>query len=271
MKPRLSVSTWSLHHALGAPDFTGPQDGHAVAVAAHSGGELSLLDLPARISAFGINTLEICHFHLPARDAEYLSQLRAALEAANVELWSLLIDDGDITSPQNAQRDEAWISDWFPVAQQLGAKNVRVIAGKQATSEQTLKQSIAALQRLAQQAKSRGLRLTTENWFDTLATPASVLQVLDALNGDLGLCLDFGNWSGPDKYDKLRQIAPRAQSCHTKAPFRDGKMDEADFRRCLQITREAGFAGPHTLIYDSGGDEWRGLAAEREMVAEFLV
>ena len=34
-----------------------------------------------------------------------------ALQDADVELFSLLIDEGDITHPSNAERDMAWIED----------------------------------------------------------------------------------------------------------------------------------------------------------------
>ena len=39
----------------------------------------------------------------------------------------------------------------------------------------------------------------------------------------------------------------------------------------LDLAKEAGFTGPYTLIYDSsGGDEWKGLAIERDLVAPYL-
>ena len=48
-------------------------------------------------------------------------------------------------------------------------------------------------------------------------------------------------------------------------------MDETDYRKCLDITRAAGFSGPYTLIYSGpNDDEWEGLAMEREVVAEYL-
>ena len=97
--PRLSVSTWSLHRQLGKPGFTGPAHDMQIPIETHNKGPIPLLELPARVAEFGINTLEICHFHLPSVEKTYLAELRAALAAADVELFSLLIDDGDITHP----------------------------------------------------------------------------------------------------------------------------------------------------------------------------
>ena len=269
--PRLSVSSWSLHRTLGRPEFYGaalgeiPQD-------SHNRGEVTLLGLPERLAGFGIRTLEICHFHLPEVDGGYLAELRGELETHGVELWSLLVDDGDLTHPEHAERDLNWIEGWLGVAEQLGAKNVRVIAGKQPANSETLDQARRYLELLTRIAALRGVRVLTENWFDLVAHPADLLWLLDQLQGDLGLCFDFGNWNGPHKYENLEAIAQYATSCHTKAAFSsEGVLDRDDYVRCLDITRAAGFAGPYTLIFDGPGDEWAGLAAEREVVAPYLV
>lgn len=264
---RFSVSTWSLHRTLGSPSGYGPGD---TPPSTPTDG-LALVDLPAKVAAAGIHTLEICHFHLPSRRPAYLEALRRALEEAGVELWSLLIDAGDIAHPEEGARDLAWIGEWLPVAQALGAKRMRVIAGREGGAA-NLARAIAGLRQLADEAAAHGVRLMTENWHGTLATPALVHTVLDALGGDLGLCVDFGNWGGALKYADLAAIMPAAESCHAKAAFRsDGSLDEGDYRRCLELTREVGFAGPYTLIYDGlDADEWRGLAREQAVVADYL-
>lgn len=270
--PRLSVSTWSLHRQLGRPDFYGPEEGKQIPVGSHGSGELSLLELPARVAEFGINTLELCHFHIPTLDTGYLNELRGALDAANVELFSLLIDNGDITHPEHADRDLSWIGEWIETAGILGATCARAIAGKAAPSAEALEMSRTGLQKLSERAEANGVRLMTENWFSVLSTPENVLTLLDSLDGKVGLCLDFGNWQGETKYADFEAIAPRAESCHTKAHFpAPGEMDKADYVRCLDLTQAAGFSGPHTLIYDGPGDnEWEGLTIEREVVQSYL-
>ena len=270
--PRLSVSTWSLHRQLGGPDFYGPEEGQQIPVTTHGRGEFALLDLPARISQFGINTMELCHFHIPSFDKGYLNELRAAIDTANVELFSLLIDHGDITDPQYADRDLAWIGEWIEIAGMLGASCARAIAGKAAPSAKALEMSRSGLGRLAERAETNGVRLMTENWFSILSTPENVLTLLDRLEGEVGFCLDFGNWTGETKYADIEAIASRADSCHTKAHFlAPGEMDKDDYIRCLDLTQDAGFAGPHTLIYDGpGDDEWEGLSIEREVVQSYL-
>lgn len=269
--PRLSVSTWSLHRALGRPAFYGPDTDH-IPLETHGRGTLTLLEVPARIRAFGISTLEICHFHLPRRDPGYLTEVRGALEASGIELWSLLIDAGDVTDALHGARDAAWIREWLAVAATLGARRARVIAGKAMPSQEALARSRDALATLAIEAVARNLRLMTENWFPLLSRPDTVLNLLDSLDGQVGLCLDFGNWNGATKYDDLAAIAPRAESCHAKAHFdATGAMAVDDYVRCFDLTRAATFSGPYTLIYDGpDDDEWAGLERERAIARPYL-
>lgn len=267
---RVSVSTWSLHRTLGDPAFYGV--GEELPANTHNKGAYSLLALPEHLAETGIFTMEICHFHLPTLDPGYLGELRAALEAAQVELFSLLVDDGDITHPTYGERDLAWIRQWLDVAQALGARCTRVIAGKSSPSSQALERSYQALSLLAAEARERDIRLMTENWFDLLSTSQSVQALFKRLDGEVGLCLDFGNWKGHEKYAAFEEIASLAESCHAKAFFDSPYiLDQEDYLRCLDIMRLANFSGPYTLIYDGPDeDEWEGLASELAVVQQYV-
>ncbi len=63
----------------------------------------------------------------------------------------------------------------------------------------------------------------------------------------------------------------RADSTHAKAHFpASGQMDQGDFRRCLDLSRQAAFAGPYTMIFDGPGDEWTSLKMIQEEVRAYL-
>lgn len=269
---RLALSTWSLHRTLGAPPITGPADPPPDRSADPlQQGALSLLDLPEKLRALGFAKLELCHFHLPTRDPAYLAELRGSLADAGITLWQLLIDAGDVTHPEHAERDLAWIEGWIDVAAALGATRARVSAGHAAPTPAALARSRLALTRLATYAAERGVRLMTENWHALLATPEAVDALLDGLDG-VGFLIDLSNWGGPSKHADLARIAPHAESCHAAARFEAPyRIDRADYVRALEVCRDAGFSGPYSLIYDGpGDDEWRGLAIEREIVERFL-
>jgi sugar phosphate isomerase/epimerase len=127
--------------------------------------------------------------------------------------------------------------------------------------------SIDGLKAMAALGKARGVRIVTENWFDTLSTPHAVHHVLDAVGPDLGFLADTGNWSGATKYADLQSIFARAELCHAKTDFGPGLViDAEDFRLCVEAAKNANYAGPYTLIFASEGDEWEGLATERAFV-----
>src|SRR5579872_2990439 len=128
--PELAVSTWSLHRELGAiyPEPS-PTSQDRKPEFPYGQGSVGLLDLPAHVAKTGIKNLEICHFHFPRTDAEYLSQLRQRLEQAGVRFQTLLIDFGDITAPDLAKREQdlQHIRGWIDVAAEAGAKQVRIV------------------------------------------------------------------------------------------------------------------------------------------------
>jgi hypothetical protein len=265
---RIAVSTWSLHRLLGTVyphDLTTPEVGPETPT--YGEGEESLLGLPSVLANHGYRRLEIVSFHLRSRDKVYLGELRDQLKVSDVRLQTLLIDAGDISHPEHGARDQKWIAGWIEIANELGAENARIIAGKQKPTRDALDRSVKALAALADGNAGSPVRLVTENWFDLLAEPAHVHYLLDKLEGRIGLLGDFGNWGGDNKYSDLKSIFGRAELCHAKASFIDGDLDEADYGACVTLAEEAGYKGPYTLIFDSEiPGEWHGLATERDFI-----
>ena len=269
---RFAVSSWSLHRRLGV---THPHDLDTDRVGAtqetYGAGEITLLDLPGEARVNGISRLEICSFHLPSRDSAYLGDLKGALASAGVTLQTLLIEAGDLSDPKTAARDARWISGWVEVANELGAENARIIAGKQKPTREALDLSAAGLKAIAERNAGSLVKLVTENWFDLLSKPEDVIYLLEKAGGSIGLNGDFGNWSGAGKYDALAQIFGRASICHAKASFADGRIDGQDYGRCVDVAERAGYAGPYTLIFDSDQPgEWEGVAIERAFIRDRL-
>ncbi len=258
-----AVSSWSLHRTLGSY-VSGDVAGGAAGSPAKQESGMALVDLPAELRRRGYDTVQLCHFHLPSRDESYLGELRSALEEHDVRLDAVLVDDGDLTHPTDADSHQRWIDGWLDVATALGAHRARVIAGKQQPSPDRLRDSGRRLATLA--ADHSDVRVVTENWFDLTAGPAEVDAILDAADGQVGLLIDLGNWKGPDKYDHLAAVAPRAETCHAKCHFVDGGPHHDDFRDSLQVLRRADYSGPLALVYDGADtDEWACLEQEHEI------
>jgi sugar phosphate isomerase/epimerase len=263
-----AVSTWSLHRTLGR--YTGPDssvDGGRFIEVEPSAERLDLMELPAVLAAHGYDALQICHFHLPSRDAAYLESLRSALAASSITLDALLIDDGDLTHSTVADRHEAWIGEWLDAAAALGATRARVCAGRSAPNDGLVDSSAIRMARLA--ASHPDVRVVTENWMELLPDADTVLRYLDATGDSVGLLIDLGNWNDPGKYDELARIAPLAETCHAKCRFTGDGPDRDDYHRALQVLKDTGFGGPLSLIYDGpDDDEWTALDAEWEIARE---
>ena len=246
--PIIGVSSWALHAELGAPPIWGVEAGATIPHFDCAAARLSLLELPAILAARGFGCLQICHFHLPARDASYLDELRASIAESGLELHAFLADAGDITHPEHGARDAAWISGWIEVAARLGARHLRAIAG-QTVADGALERSAQTLSKLAVDARASGVEIITENWFDLLSTPDAVTQLIARTNGEIGLLLDWSNWNGPAKYERLAAIAPLAQSCHVQLEFlAPNRVDEKDAVRCLELPYPRDFDGPLVLV-----------------------
>lgn len=263
-----TVSTWSLHRTLGR--YVEPESAVFGGPFMNSPAEaqgMALLDLPQALQEHGYDALQIVHFHLPSTSPEYLAELRSAMQAAGVALETLLIDDGDLTHPDRADEVEAWVSRWLDIAEALGASRARVIAGHAEPTPKNIEESAARLLRLAE--RHPNVRIVIENWSRITKDAQSVQALLDATTGHAGLLIDLGNWKGPDKYDELARIAPLAETCHAKCHFTAAGPDVADYRRTLQILKDASYRGPLALIYDGpDDDEWGKLEREDAIVRE---
>jgi sugar phosphate isomerase/epimerase len=111
-----------------------------------------------------------------------------------------------------------------------------------------------------------GVRIVIENWTGVLQDARSVQAMLQETGDAVGLLIDLGNWRGPHKYAELARIAACAESCHAKCRFTGAEPDAEDFRRSLQILKDAGYTGSLALIYDgSEDDEWAKLELEHAL------
>lgn len=229
---------------------------------------MPLVSLPAQMAQHGITTLELCHFHLPSTEPAYLDTLRQELSAAGIELYSILIDTGDIVSPDPVRRaaDVQTIHDWIGVAAALGASAVRIDAGLQPPTPEVIEQSARQLRAFAQEGERQGVRVFTENWHTTSLEPAALVAILEQCAGQVGLCADTGNAEGTaDKYATLSQLLPYATSVHFKARYSDGgTIVQDDLQRCVQLIEQAEFAGVLTLIYAGKQQEWAEIERLRD-------
>jgi sugar phosphate isomerase/epimerase len=234
---------------------------------------LPLLELPQHLKAQDIFLLELCHFHLPSTDSTYLEKFKGALQQAEVKLWSILIDTGDIASPDDAKRnsDIQEIKHWIDVAAILGAERVRIVAGNQEPTPEVIARSSKHLGELLTYAKTKNVKASTENWQKTSLDAEVLLGILQN-NPGLELCADTGNAEQTkDKYATLQKLLPKASTVHVKTRYENEQIELKDLQRCMNLINEANFSGVLTMIYDKKQNEWEGIAQLKNAVTRFLV
>jgi sugar phosphate isomerase/epimerase len=195
------------------------------------------------------------------------------LQQAEVKLWSLLIDTGDIAAPDDTKRnsDIEEIKYWIDVAAALGAERVRIVAGNQEPTPEVIERSSKHLGELLAYAKSKNIKASTENWQKTSLDADVLLQLLQN-NPELGLCADIGNAEQTkDKYATLKKLLPKASTIHVKARYDNSQIEQRDLEMCMNLINEANFSGVMTMIYDKKQNEWEGIAQLKNVVTRFLV
>jgi len=245
-----AVSTVTLTKALGSPRYLLDADAGVQVGTVAEPPTIDLLDVPGAAAARGFHSFDLSVYHLPSIEREYLADLRSAFEEAEVELFQLLIDTGDVDSADADERCAgiAHIKRWMEIAVELGARGVRYVPGDSEATSATIRASGEAFRELADYAVECGLRPATENFRRFNLKADDLLAVLEGSERDYGLVADFGNARGPDKYETLEKIMPRATSIHAWAEVDDdGDLISEDFQRCLTMARDSGFDGPIML------------------------
>lgn len=268
--PSLSISTWSLHRQLGRAWYVPSENGLENRNQGTDG--VPLMEIPKMVARHGIHQLEVCHFHFPSIADDYLEAFRDQLSEHGVAFYTLLIDTGDITHPDPVQRENELelIKKWIDVAGVCGARYARVVAGEAEANSETIALSAQNLGMLADYAEKKGVLVATENFKKLTQRADTVQEILDRCEKNVGLCTDFGNFKGQDKYSDLAAVMPRATTIHAKGNYVGGQLDRVDFKKCMQTVMENKFDGPCVLIFSDDGEEWPYLESLKEEVLTYF-
>lgn len=264
---RAGLSSFSLHlpDALGDPWFELDAGYKSVSGSYRGAPALDLMDFPGEVAALGINCVDLCIQHIPNIEAGYLAELRAAFESADVELYQLLIDIGEVASadPDERSASIALTKRWMEIAAELGSSGVRYVPGDSKPNPANISASGAAFRELYDYAVDCGVEPATENYKVFNNEADDLLQVLELAERDYGVVADFGNAKGPDKYDNLAKLMPKATAIHQWVMLDDdGTLIAEDSKRCLGMARDSGFDGPIMLL---GGHPYKFYKETREL------
>ena len=111
------------------------------------------------------------------------------------------------------------------------------------------------------------IRVLTENWKTLLVDAATTRDLLDRLEGEVGLLIDTGNWTGADKYEQIAAVAGGAECSQVKArETAPGELDVEDLTRSLAVLCDVGYSGRISYVYaGTDDDEWGRLEQMHEI------
>lgn len=274
--PYLSLTTWSLHRNLGPLRWTvWDEETTSQKTRIEDQPELiTLLDLPGELAKQNFKSVEVCHFQFPRTDRDYLTQLKDQLKESEITFHCLLVDYGDIShaDPVRRESDLNFIKNWIEIAERVGAKSVRVVAGEADPEDsQALERAKVGLKELVDYAAPKGVRIVTENFKPLASTKINCQELIKAANQQIGLTVDFGNFKKEEKYEAIEALMPVAESVHAKANYdQEGNVDEDEYRKSLNLVMNSGYDGPITLVYDGPGDLWAGIDRIKAVVEACL-
>ena len=231
-----AVSTVTLTKALGSPMYElDPDTGQQTGVPSEPP-TVDLLDVPAKAAAHGFHSFDLSVYHLPSIERSYLADLRAAFDEAQLELFQLLIDTGDVDSadPDDQAAGVEHIKRWMDIAVELGARGVRYVPGDGEPTPETIRASGDAFRELFDYAVDLGLKPATENYRHFNMKADDLLGVLEQAERDYGVIADFGNARGPNKYETLgSDHAARDLNSRLGGGRREGRSHQRGFSALL--------------------------------------
>jgi len=268
---RIGISTWSFHNF-----FQSTREKEF----ALTGSMLALLDFPEMIAdRYKVHNLEFVAPHFTSKELTYIRELKLKLQAAHSRLVNIPVDipeiwnEGGLSDADERVRNAAINAsqNWIDTAKLLGAVSVRCDPGRM--NAEDLAPTIDSYKKLAAYGKSKGIAVIIENHGGVGSEhPEELIKVFqDTGDNFVGALPDFGNF--PDEETRRRGLAllfPYGKAvCHAKGLEFDSSGNETkfDFKRCVEISKEANFKGIYSIEYEGPGDPYDGV---QKVVNELL-
>lgn len=259
---KLSLAQWSLNRMI----FSG---------------DLDPMDFAEKANEMGFTGVEyVTSFYAEKfKDAEnpekqmqiVLDSMKAKSQEYNVKNLLLMIDgEGDLAANDSINRNKAVENHkkWVDAAQFLGCHSIRVNLFGSENREEWKNNSVDALKKLSQYAADKNVNVLVEN-HGYLSSDADLLvNVMREVNMDnCGTLPDFGNfclkrkggarWDADcvdefPRYEGVEKLMDYAKAVSAKSYTFDeaGNEELIDYKRMLQIIKDAGYSGYIGIEYE---------------------
>ena len=274
---KISLAQWSLHNSffgdiLKSGDFGA--FGRALMTDPDSvlQGELNPIDFPAIAKKeYGIDAVEFVNtfYFNKAKNMDYLKDLKGRCDGEGVQPVLIMCDAlGDLGDSDDAKRKAAVENhyQWVEAAKFLGCHAIRVNAAGQGTAEEVKAAAVNGLGMLTEFGKANGINIIVENHGSYSSNGAWLADVMKQVNSPFcGTLPDFGNFcitrdannyrkcvEEYDRYKGMAELMPYAKGISAKTHDFDENGNEihTDFKRMLQIAKDAGYTGYVDIEYE---------------------
>jgi sugar phosphate isomerase/epimerase len=228
-------------------------------------GEMTLADLLEFTASCGFEAIDITGYYfpgypeIPSRQVVNDFKRRAFLLGLDISGTGVR---NDFTAPETANRknDINLVKRWIELAADLGAPVVRIFAGRRvlqgADWQEAARWVADGINECADYGSRYGVMIALQNHAEFLKTAEQVKTLFGMVNSDwAGLMLDIGSYPTDDPYRDIADNVSLAISWQVKENIRfTDRSEKTDFRRIVQIARDAGYRGYMPLETLGQGD-----------------
>ena len=275
---KLSLAQWSLHNAIWKR-------------------QLDPYDFPAKAKELGFEGVEFVNQLYPdvmkAKDKtaalkQFISKLNTAAKTEGVENVLIMIDgEGDLAVPSISERNQAIENHkaWVETAAAMGCHSIRINLFGERDEIAWKAQAAESMRKLGEFAAPYKVNIIVENHGYLSSNAALVMEMLAEVNlPNCGTLPDFGNfclereagkrWDAAcireyDRYQGVKELLPKAFAVSAKSHDFDqaGNETHTDFKRMLQLVKDAGYTGFIGVEYEGQQlDEISGILATKELL-----
>ena len=259
---KISIAQWSFHRTIRS-------------------GKLDSLDFAKTAKdEFGIKAIEYVNqfFMDKAQDKKYLQEMKKRADDHGVRSLLIMCDgEGRLGDPDEARRKQAVENHykWVEAAKFLGCHSIRVNAGSGGTYEEQIDRAADGLARLSEFGAKHEMNVIVENHGGLSSNGewlSSVMKKVGMVN--CGTLPDFGNFNlgggkTYDRYKGVKELMPFAKAVSAKSHDFNESGDEihTDYRKMMQIVRDAGYFGYVGIEYEGGKfGEFEGVKKTKELL-----
>ena len=276
---KLSLAEWS---------YSGP---------IHSG-KMDPMDFAQKASEAGFDAVEyVSQLYTPIMEKygdtktamdSLLPALKAKSDQYGIKNLLIMVDnEGALAAKTEADRDAAVENHkkWVDAAAYLGCHSIRVnLFG--AEDEESWKQgAIDGLSKLTDYAATKDINVLVENHGGFSSNAPLLMEVINGVDKEnCGTLPDFGNfclkreggamWNAPcieeyPVYQGIEELMPKAMDVSAKSYNFDeqGQETQLDFKRILQIVKDAGYTGYVGVEYEGDmQDPEKGIQLTKELL-----